>query len=266
MIRVISGWGLQGGSCVALNNLSEAFNEAGYECAFYSPHEYASKKYKHAIQHSGKLSLNSDDRLIFHFKIIPNRPPVKKVILSCHEKWWFKVGQIPQYWDTIQFLNEESKEYHKQNGYSGSSVIIPNIREKIILTKKQRVDDKKIAGIIGTIENRKQTHVSIQRALKDNCDLVCLFGHIGDQSYFNQFVKPLLSDKVKFVGYIEDKVQIYETIDCVYHSSLGEVASLTRDECMTVGIPFFGCDETNDKVLNLTNEQIINKWKEILEL
>ena len=47
---------------------------------------------------------------------------------------------------------------------------------------KDKTDIDLIAGIIGSIEDRKQTHKSIQRAMADGCTKIKIFGHISDQA------------------------------------------------------------------------------------
>jgi hypothetical protein len=147
------------------------------------------------------LKYESDDIVIAHFLQLPERPPVKKVILSCHEKWWYPVGKVKQFWDICVFLHEEHRKYH--GDYNGLFTIIPNIKENLLPSDKTSV--KNIAGIIGTIEDRKQTHVSIQRALKDKCEKIYLFGHIGDQNYYDRMVRPLLNPRVEHFGHTTDK-------------------------------------------------------------
>lgn len=264
MIKILTGYSEKGGSTVALSNLTNSLNEAGYEAIMYGPHDYHLDKCK-----SGKLTqevlndIKEDDRLITHFLQLPNRPNAKKVVLSCHEKWWFDVGGIPQHWDEVIFLHDVHKEYH--NKYKGESSIIPNIKEPLVEIDKDELD--MVAGIIGSIEDRKQTHISIQRALKDKCEKIYLFGKIGDEKYYNTFVKPMLSlPKIIEYGHTESKQAMYDMIGRVYHSSKGEVACLVKDECVSTGTKFFGNEETENTVSDLTNEEIINKWKEVLEL
>jgi hypothetical protein len=112
--------------------------------------------------------------LVCHFLQLPSRPNAKKVILSCHEKWWFKVGEIKQYWDTAIFLHDAHREYHSD--YKGDFTIIPNLKPDLKPIDKENLD--LVAGIIGSIEDRKQTHLSIQRALADGCEKIRIFGHM----------------------------------------------------------------------------------------
>lgn len=255
MIKIISGYTGRGGSTTFFINLTNFFNENNINCVFYGNQDYHLGKCKSGLLNKDFV-YEKDDIIISHFLVLDNRPPVKKVILSCHEKWWFMVGKIKQYWDVCVFLHDEHRKYHSE--YKGDYVIIPNIKENLIPSNKENVEN--IAGIIGTIEERKQTHLSIQRALKDRCDKIYLFGQISDVNYYNTRVKPLLSQKVVNFGYTDNKQEMYDMIGKVYHSSKGEVASLVKDECMLTNTKFFGNEETNNNVSELTNEDILNLW------
>jgi hypothetical protein len=260
MIKIISGYTDKGGSTTAFINLTNYLNSCGIETMFYGPHNYHLDKCKSGLIH--ELTVNPDDRLITHFLNLPERPEAKKVVLSCHEKWWYQVGKVKQFWDTAVFLHQQHREYHSD--YLGDSVIIPNIKEPLIAKDKEDLD--LVAGIIGTIEDRKQTHISIQRAIKDRCRKIYLFGHIGDQKYFEENVKPLLNPRIEMVGHTTDKQAMYDMIGRVYHSSKGEVACLVKDECYLTNTKFFGNEETENEISTLTNDEIIELWKKVLEL
>lgn len=262
MIKIITGYSDRGGSTVALANLTNALNAAGYDTIMYGPHDYHLKLCK-----SGRLTqdildhLSDEDRVITHFLQLPSRPKGKVVVLFCHEKWWFDVGQTKQYWDKVIFLHQKHRDYHK--GYKGEYDIIPNIKEALVRRDKPSLD--KVAGIIGAIEERKQTHISMLRALNDGCPKIYLFGKIADQNYYDTFVKPLLNPAIIEYGYKENKQEMYDMIGRVYHSSKGEVACLVKDECYSTGTKFFGNEETDHEVSTLTNNEIIDKWLKILE-
>ena len=145
----------------------------------------------------------------------------------------------------------------------GKYSIIPNLKENLISIQKPELD--KVAGIIGTIEDRKQTHVSIQRALKDGCDKILLYGHIGDENYYQNNVKPLMSNSnIILMGHSTNKQDMYNSIGRVYHSSKGEVACLVKDECYLTNTKFFGNEETENEVSTLTNEEVLNKWTKLI--
>lgn len=261
MIKIISGYTLPGGATVALINLTNMLNKHGHETLMIGPHDWFADKCNSRVV-TNNLTFHPDDNLIFHYIKQHTRPNARKVVLTCHEKYWFPVGKINKYWDTAVFLHEQHRQYHID--YTGDYAVIPNIKSN--LTKSVCDNKIKIAGIIGTIEVRKQTHVSIKRALDDGCDKVYMYGKIGDPSYFEQHVKHLISDRVIHKGFTDDKQQIYNSVNRVYHSSQAEVACLIKDECYQTGVEFFGNEETTHEVSPLVNEQIVNLWLQTLEI
>jgi hypothetical protein len=261
MVKIVSGYTDKGGSTTAFINLTNFLNENGIDCTFYGNQPWHLDKCKSGTFND--LVYNEDDVVIFHFLDLKERPNVKKAILSCHEKWWFPVGKIKQYWDEVVFLHDQHREYH--GDYNGKFVIIPNLKENLKPSDKNNLS--KVAGIVGTIEDRKQTHASIQRALKDRCEKIYLFGHIGDQNYFNSYVKPLLiPNKVIHFGHTTNKQEMYDMVGKIYHSSKGEVACLVKDECYLTNTEFYGNEETENEVSKLTNDEVLNLWKNLFEL
>lgn len=260
MIKIISGYTDKGGSTVAFINLTNALNAVGLETTFYGPHQWHLDKCKSGL--IANMNLQPEDRVIAHFLDLKVRPNVQKIVLSCHEKWWYPVGKVAQFWDEVVFLHQAHREYHSD--YRGKYIIIPNIKESLI--PKDKTDLDLIAGIIGGIEDRKQTHISIMRALKDKCKKIYIFGGVNDQSYFEKYVKPLLMPKIEMVGHTTDKQAMYDMVGRVYHSSKGEVACLVKDECYLTNTKFFGNEETNNEVSTLNNNDIIQLWKKALEL
>lgn len=260
MIKIISGYSDKGGSTTAFINLTNALNDAGIECVFYGPHAWHLNQCRAAL--IGELQYNPDDNIISHFLQLGSRPDVKKIVLSCHEKWWYPVGRIKQFWDEAIFLHEEHRKYHAD--YRGPYSIIPNIKEPLFPKDKEELD--LVAGIIGGIEDRKQTHISIQRALKDKCKKILIFGGINEQGYFEANVKPLLNSKIEMLGHSTNKQEMYDMVGRVYHSSKGEVACLVKDECYLTNTKFFGNEETNNEVSTLTNQEVIELWRNKFEL
>jgi hypothetical protein len=259
MIKIVSGFSDKGGSTFAFINLTNELNNAGLDTVFYGPHSWHLDKCRAEILNDSFV-VNADDILICHFINLPNRPNAKKVILACHEKNLFEVGKIKQYWDTVVFLNEKHRLYH--SNYNGDFVIVPNIRQNLVKKNKEGLD--KIAGVIGSFDDNKQTHISIQRALEDGCEVVYLFGEPNTQ-YYENFVKPLLSDNVILKGFQQNKQEMYDMIGRVYHSSKSEVACLVKDECELTGVKFFGTDVTDNPPVTLNNKEIIELWLNILK-
>ena len=259
-IKIISGYSEKGGSTVAQINLTNFLNNNGYDCTFYGPSDYHIDKCKSAF--SNELIFDSDDILLCHVMNFQERPPVKQVIYCSHEKWWFDFSKVFWYWDESVFLHQQHKDFHEN--YTGNYTIIPNLKENLRSKNKEELD--LVAGIVGSIEDRKQTHISIERALNDGCEKVYLFGQIGDKTYFENYVEPKIDNtKVILVGHTTDKQSMYDSIGRVYHSSKGEVACLVKDECYLTGTKFFGNKETENEVSTLTNEEILKLWKKIFE-
>jgi hypothetical protein len=57
---------------------------------------------------------------------------------------------------------------------------------------------------------------------------------------------------------------MYDMITSAYLSSKSEVASLVRDECESTGTIFKGNYATNNESDFSSNDDVINKWKKIL--
>ncbi len=262
MIKIISGWSDKGGSTFALINLTNTLNQYGYDATFYGPHTWHLDKCKSGIL-DNSLTVDKDDKLICHFIQLPSRPNASKVILSCHEKNIFEVSKIKPYWDEVVFLNNKQRDYHSE--YNGEFRIIPNLKE--VLKKKENItDSKKIAGVIGSIDENKQTHTSIQRAFSEGYEKVYLFGNVTDPNYYEKYVKPLMNENVIEYGFESDKQKIYDMVDAVFLSSKSEVASLVKDECESTGTKFYGNVATDHDVKELTNDEIIKEWIKVLGL
>ena len=263
MIKILSGWSNKGGSTFAFINLTNELNKNGIDCTFYGPHQWHLDKCKSGLL-DGNFKLEKDDTIIVHFLNLGTRPDVKKVILSCHEKNLFEVGGIKQFWDEVVFLNEKHRNYHEN--YKGKYQIIANLREPLLKNEKSETT-KGLAGVVGSIDINKQTHISIQRALSDGISKVYLFGNVTDQNYYETEVKPLIdNDKVIEYGFISDKQKMYDMVEFVYLSSKSEVASLVKDECESTGTIFKGNFATDHDNTFITNQDIVDKWRKILNV
>ena len=205
--------------------------------------------------------------MIVHFGHFPKRPKCKRVVLSLHEKELYKIKEN-QFWDECVFLNQEHRNYH--SNYTGPYRIIPNLRENIKKIPKI-YESKYCAGVIGSIDENKQTHISIQRALDDGYKKVYLFGKLASDSisYYEQYVKSLMDkypEKIIYKGFIENKSKMYAMIDAVYLSSLSEVSPLIVDECESTDTKFYGNSVCYYGERSWSNQEIINAWIDILEL
>jgi glycosyltransferase involved in cell wall biosynthesis len=262
MVKIVSDISLAGGSTIILINLTNLFNSKGIDTTFYGPHDFHLDKCK--SKPFTDFLFEENDIILSHHLRFDRRPDVKRIVLACHEKWWFEVADAPVYWDTVVFNHEEHRNYH--NRYDGPYVLIPNPRDFTNpLHPKDKPELDKIAGVIGNIEGRKQTHLSIQKALDEGCEKVYVYGNIMEVSYYNKHVrKYTFHPHVEFKGLVTDKQEMYDSIGRVYHLSSGEVSCLVKDECHYTNTKFFGNEQTNHEVSNLTNDEIFELWKNVL--
>lgn len=252
MIKILTGYSNLGGSTIAHIALCNAFNKRGMECMLYGPHSWHLNKCK--SDYLKNLTFTDKDDLIFHYLPVTARFNVRNQILSCHETDVFPIKQHSVVYDKVHFVSEAQKQWQGIDG-----VVIPNIVERVNYSNP----NNKVAGIIGSIHPHKQTHVSIKRAL-DSGYKVMLAGEISDPNYFMQLVYPLISLNVKYVGILENKEQMYNEVEAVFHSSQRETFNLVRQECKLAGIPYFGMESCDTEVEILTEQEIIEKWKNLL--
>lgn len=263
MVKIISDVSHVGGSTIILINLTNLFNSKGIDTTFYGPHDFHMGKCK--SKKLNELKFTKNDIVMSHHLRFDKRPDVKRIVLACHEKWWFEVGDVKRYWDMAVFNHEEHRQYHHR--YNGPYVLIPNPKDFTNpLYPKDKPELDLVAGVIGSIEVRKQTHLSIEKALADGCEKVLVFGKVMDENYYKKYCrKYFYHPYVEFRGYSENKQETYDSIGRVYHMSIGEVSCLVKDECHYTNTKFFGTEQTQHEVSNLTNDEIFELWKDILK-
>ena len=124
--------------------------------------------------------------------------------------------------------------------------------------------ENNVAGVIGSIDLNKQTHVSINRALNvGGYEKVLVFGEVTDLPYFNECIAHFVAKgKVVMAGHESDREALYAQISEVYHSSLSETYGLVEAECRLSGIPFNG--SSNGQEI-LSEEEILERWESILK-
>ena len=59
---------------------------------------------------------------------------------------------------------------------------------------------------------------------------------------------------------------MYDMVEFVYLSSKSEVASLVKDECESTGTTFKGNFATDHDNTFITNQDIVDKWRKILNV
>lgn len=255
-VKLISGYSNMGGSTLAHIELVNLLNKNGIDTTFYGPSPWHLNKCKADLFENLKVS--PEDTLIIHFLDL-EKLPVKKVILSCHETNVYPIKQIKtKWWDVIHFVSESQKKWQGVDG-----VVIPNVLPKL---EKRATFEKGVAGVVGSIDPHKQTHISIDRALKDGYSRVRLFGDLTDPAYFRMFVMPKLTTQITYCGILNDRQALYEQFEAVYHSSLRETFNYIKAECMLTHTPYYGTTENDPGSDYLTDKQIFEKWKELLEV
>jgi hypothetical protein len=256
-VKIISGHTNPGGSTVANINLCNLLNSRGVDTTFYGPHTWHLGQSKSDSTRNFKF--NPNDILIVHYLVMPARPPVcKRLVLSCHETTLYPVARIPPFWDIIHFVSAAQRVWQGVHG-----VVIPNR----ISPLTHRKTSTGIAGVIGSIDRNKQTHISIERALKDGYDKVLLYGELVDRDFYTTHVKSYVdSGKAVLKGFKNDKQAIYDSVDIVYHSSANETFNLIRAECIATGTTYRGTDSADPDVALYSDDMIFSAWSSLLAL
>jgi hypothetical protein len=251
-VKLVSGWSNPGGSTLHHISLTNLLNANGFDCTFYGPHEWHMDKCKSA--HISECKLTVHDTLISHFIQVPTTN-VRKHILSCHETNLFPLDQVPTGgYDLIQYVSNSQREWH---GINHPFKIIPPCVERIEWSSPRN----NTAGVVGSIDEHKQTHKAIEMAFSDGFDKVLLYGQITDLPYFEEYIQPLLG-RVEIRNHEDNKASLYGSVEAVYHASKRETYGLVEAECKAAGVPFRGA-ENNPEIL--TDEEILERWKTVLQ-
>ena len=252
MIRILSGFTGPGGSTVAFSNLVNLFNNNGMKACLYGPHEWTGIKCAYKRE---EPLINTDDTVIYHFRKPPDSR-CAKLILSTHETEIFPVKAVEGLkYDAVHFVSDFQKKWQGVDG-----TVIPNVVTKYDPSIKL----KKVAGVIGSIDQNKRVHTSIQRALDEGHDDVRVYGNITDGGYFATKVLPLLGEKVSYRGVSSDMKAVYATVTDVYHSPKMETFNLIKAECKYANVDYHG-DEGNDTQAEYwDDDKILEAWKGLL--
>lgn len=253
-VKIVSGWSDPGGSTLHHIGLTNLLNANGIDCTFYGPHQWHRDKCKSG--HISECKLTVHDILISHFIHVQAGKNVKKHILSCHETNLFPLKDLDtRGYDVIQYVSNFQREWHGVIDRPG--IVIPPRVDKIEWTSP----GNNTAGVVGSIDEHKQTHKAIEMAFKDGFDKVILYGQITDLPYFETFIQPLLDHRIEIRNHEDDKAAMYGSVEAVYHASKRETYGLVEAECKAAGVPFKG-SENNPTIV--TDEEILRKWKKIL--
>jgi glycosyltransferase involved in cell wall biosynthesis len=184
------------------------------------------------------------------------------VVLSCHEKEIFPLRDLgARYWDIVHFVSAGQRDWH---GIDTPSVVIPVPVAELRPRGRARLET---AGVIGSIDALKRTHLSVRRALERGFERVLVYGLVTDRAYYDAEIKPLRHDpRVRFMGHCDDRQVMYDSIDVVFHSSRSETFNLVKMECERAGVRYEGLASADTDAELWPAERILSAWKECLEL
>jgi len=256
MIKIITTWGGPGGSTVALNNLVNLFNERGDEACLYAPNKWEGVTCN--WDDINNVSFKEDDIVIYHYMKFEKRPNVAKLILSCHETRVFPIkNQDGMIYDDVHFVSEFQKKWQAIDGR-----VIPNVVQKY--EPKDNKFKVTTAGVLGSIDSNKRTHLSIQRALEEGHTDIRLYGAVTDPGYFVNKVVPLLGDKVSYRGVASDMQTVYDNVTDVYHSPELETFNLIKPECKYAKVNYHGHEGNDTQAEYWDDDKVYDAWKKLL--
>lgn len=259
MIKILTGWSAPGGSTESFIRLTNEFNSRGFDATLYGPHDWHLDKCKSSML-VNEMSIAKDDVVMVHFLDINKRLPAKKFIYVCHEKQIKPVTERHHHYDACVFLHDNHREFHST--YQGPSFIIPNLFDNISIKKRRNYE--KYAGVIGSIDANKRTHISIQRAKDKGYERINVYGTINDDGYYDEHVKPLIDNKQVFYKGFCSREEIYSSIHAAFLSSVSECAPFVLQECNQTNTCFYGDDHIMYDISNNTNDDIIKMWVDLI--
>jgi len=257
-VKFVSGFGGFGGSTIALMQHCSLLNSAGYESFIYSDDKWLLSRFELARRMSD-FSVEEDDIIIHHLMEMGRRPKCKKVYLYMHEKtvWNLRSKQFSGF-DEILFVNENQMEWHGVKGF-----VVPNPMSGLVDKSAHFPPNQNIAGVVGTIQPRKLQHRSVRRAIDDGMSKVLLFGDYNKE-YFEGYIKPLLSDRVEYMGLYDPcrRMEMYNSFDKLYIDSSDESASLVLGECRILGKEVSKDERVPDYEM-VSDEEVLDRWNNL---
>jgi len=260
MSRVVitSTWSGIGGSTTAFVNLCNGLNDENVETLFIGPHDWHLGRCKGRQKELLDFDFQSSDIVIFHhFKSIPELN-VKRKVVSIHELN-FDCGGFENY-DLIHFVCKKAYDFFKARIGNKKFFIAPCIVDEF---KRNPKPSMLVAGVIGRIDENKQVHVSIERALDGGFGKILIYGQIFDYAYWNVKIRPYV---LKYKGIIEyrgvenNKQMMYDSVTDVFCSSKSETGPLIKEESLRTGTRFHG-NEATEGLEVLSKKEIIDIWR-----
>lgn len=257
-VKFVTGFGSFGGSTVALLEHCRLLCENGFEATLYADGDWHMGRFGDSRKMCD-FSPGRDDIVVFHHMDPVVRPKCRRSVLYLHEKsLWSLRGRNLLPFDSIVYVSESQKEYH---GVPGT--VVPNPVSRMVDPNGHCPPGMNIAGVVGTIQQRKRQHISIERALADGRSKVLLFGDY-EEAYFNSHIRPMLSDRVVYMGLFDpdDRMLMYNSFDCLYMFSSEESASLALGECRVLGKQVFKSAEVSDYEMP-SDSEIMDRWASV---
>lgn len=254
-VKFVSGFGGFGGSTIALMQHCSLLSSAGYESHMYSDDKWLLSRFEKARKMS-EFVVEEDDIIVYHLLEMGRRPKCKKAYLYMHEKtvWNLRAKQFSGF-DEILFVNQGQMDWHGVKGF-----VIPNPMSGLVDKSDHSPPGQNVAGIVGTIQPRKLQHRSVKRALDDGRSKVLLFGDYNKE-YFEGYIKPLLSDRVEYMGLYDPsrRMEMYNSFDVLYMDSSDESASLVLGECKILEKEVSKDDRVQDYEI-ASDGEVLDRW------
>ncbi len=294
MIYFYSGITHNGGSTMILSRDVELLNEAGVPALFVGPDPWFERLSQY--NKAGPFpKLRYEDSLVCHLHDLTTRPDVRRCLFVAHEETFhFQAGLFIcdvcavtttrkirtggglgvckvcskrratftrlAAFDHVIFSSEaHAKKSHAAQMHWGEWSVIPNPVE-VDFTWEPPTEP--IAGVIGRVEHRKQPHVSVREAQARGFKKVLLYGD-KDDAYFDEYIAPILSPDVRYLGLCMDRKAMYDSVSEVFHHSAHEQALMVLGECKKLGIPFHGSAAVHDWDL-ASDADIVGAWVGLL--
>lgn len=261
MIKFVTGFSGFGGSTVMIIQHAKLLEQNGFEVEIYGNEDW------HLDKFSGSKFLKDfqseeNDIVLFHYYVPQNRPKCKKCFLYIQETNLFNLKEKDlSSFDDILFVSKNQMDYHGcKEGF-----ILHNRINGLVDLSKNKPPEKNYAGIIGHIAPIKQTHVALRKALEDGVSKIFLYGIISFP-YFEKEISPFLSEQVVYGGVIppEQKMDMYNSFDILYHFGEFESACLTWAEAHVLGKKIIKSDMLYEYPI-LTDNDILDIWKKIIK-
>lgn len=258
-IKFITGWSQEGGSTLHHIWLVKKLTEMGHDVSLWGPHDWH-------MQHvpGGRLQncqVFNNDTVVGHYVNIASIASLRplRLVASCHESPALNdmKNQDLSQADGIHFVSAGQKLEH--NLSIDSTVIPPNVAD----VDWRGGPDKKVAGVIGSIDGNKAPHVAAQMALQEGYDKVLLYGRLNDLNYYTANVLPMIvAGRVEHRQHAE-RDEVYNSLDAVFSASKSETYGMVEAEAKKSKIPFYGASFSPEV---MDSDQILEKWVRLLEL